>query len=269
MIGFFDSGLGGLTILKDVLTLLPEHDYIYLGDNLRAPYGSKPEELIYEHTREGVRFMFEQGAELVVLACNTASAVALRRLQQEFLPAYFPDKKILGIVIPTIEEARRFSANGHLGLLATEATVASNVYSREISKLNPDLKISSQGCPALVPLIEQGRVAGEEIENEIRACLSRLLKQDREIDTIMLGCTHYALIKELIEKHLPFGIKAISQGRIIAMKLKDYLIRHSEIERRLGRNGGALFLTTAEATEVSRLAGRLFGASLEFKTVQL
>lgn len=267
MIGFFDSGLGGLSILKEVEKVMPEYDYIYLGDNARTPYGSRSDEVIYEFTVAGVKELINRGAELVILACNTSSGVALRRIQQEFLPKYFPDKKVLGIIIPTAEEANNFSGSGHIGILATEATVNSKTYEKEIEKINPDLKIIGQPCPLFVPIIEAGEVGWEGLDLAIKKYTEALLRKDKDIDAVILGCTHYALIQDRIRKQIPGDIKIISQGEIVAKKLKDYIARHPEIEEKLGKAGKKVFLTTEKSERIERLTKMFFNINVSLKLI--
>lgn len=267
MIGFFDSGLGGLTILKEVVKKLPQYSYVYLGDNARTPYGSRSGEVIYRFTCEGVEELFKRGAELVILACNTSSAAALRIIQQEFLPKNYPDKKTLGIIIPTAEEIGKMTRSREIGILATEATVNSGAYLSEINKINPAVKIYQQACPLLVPIIEAGEKDWEGLDLAIKKYLNELFLNSRKIDTIILGCTHYALIKDKIENYLPQGIKIISQGLIIAEKLQDYLKRHPEIEKRLAKKKERIFLTTENSDRIKKLAKLFFGEDLTIEDI--
>jgi len=257
MLGFFDSGLGGLTILKEVVKLLPQYSYIYLGDNARTPYGGRSQEVIYQFTTEGIRELFKRGAELVILACNTSSSV-LRRIQQEFLPRNFPNKRVLGIIIPTAEEAGNFSSSKNIGILATEATVNSLVYPKEINKIYPEIKVYQQACPLLVPIIEVGEIKWEGLDLLIQKYLKELFKKSKKIDTLILACTHYQIIKNKIKKYLPPKIRIISQGKIVAEKLKDYLKRHPEIEKKLSKNKKRIFLTTENSERVVKLAKLYF-----------
>jgi len=268
MIGFFDSGFGGLTILKQVVKSLPEYSYIYLGDNARTPYGSRSQNVIYEFTKEGVTELFNRGAELIILACNTSSSSALRKIQQEFLPESFPNKKTLGIIIPTAEEI----ADGNsriIGILATKATVNSLAYPKEIAKINPKIKIYQQACPLLVPIIEAAETNWEGLDLAIKKYLNKLFQKSRKIDTIILGCTHYAIIENKIKKYLPSDIKIIPQGPIIAEKLKDYLIRHKEIENRLSKTGEKIFLTTENSERIKKLSQIFYGEPIEITAINI
>ena len=269
MIGFFDSGFGGLTVLKEVEKLLPQYSYLYLGDNLRAPYGTRKQKEIFKFTLEGIEFLFAQGAELVIIACNTSSSLALRKIQREVLPRKYPGKKVLGIIIPTAEDAGKFTRTKNIGVLATPATVKYGAYAKEIKKHCPDLKCFQEACPELVPLIEGGKHAHRKLDKTIEKYLEALLKKSKKIDAVILGCTHYALIEDNIRKILPKDIKVISQGKTIAQKLKKYLTRHSEIKKKLDRKSGRLFFTTGEKRNVERLAKVFYGRTIRFKKISL
>jgi glutamate racemase len=263
MLGFFDSGLGGLTILKEVVKLLPRYSYIYLGDNARSPYGSRGQDAIYKFTTEGVAELLNRGAELVILACNTSSSSALRRIQQEWLPEYWKrarpeqSRRVLGIIIPTAEEIGKFTSLQEVGILATEATVNSLAYPREINKFYPQVKVYQQACPLLAPIIEAGEIGWQGLDSAIRKYLDSLFSQNKSIDAVILGCTHYVIIEDKIKRDLPAGIRLVSQGKIVAKKLKDYLSRHPEIESRISKEGKRIFLTTENSERVGKLA-RLF-----------
>ncbi len=267
MIGFFDSGFGGLTIVSEIRKTLPRYSTIYLGDNARTPYGSRSLDVIYRFTLEGVAELFRRGAELIILACNTSSSVALRRIQQEYLPAHQPGKRVLGIVIPTAEEISRASSSKVIGILATQATVASKAYPQEIHKIDAEVEVRQEACPMLVPLIESGDL--EVAEEAARTYVENLLKQDNRIDTVLLGCTHYALIEDVIRKYVPPHVEVISQGAIVANKLADYLKRHPEIDERLDRSAQALFFSTEYSSRIQRLGTQFFGRSIVIETMQL
>ncbi len=269
MIGFFDSGVGGLTILREAIRLLPQYSYMYLSDNSRAPYGSRSTAVIYQFTLDGVQRLFDNGAELIILACNTASSAALRRIQQEFLPKHFPDKRVLGIVIPTVEEIGDLSRSGKVGILATEATVSSLAYVEEVRKLYPDVKVYQQACPLLVPIIESGEVEWEGLDLAIKKYLNELLAKEPGIDTIVLGCTHYAIIENNIKIHLNGKVKLVSQGTIVARKLKDYLARHPEIERRIRKGGERKFFTTETSPRIKHLSRLFYNEPIEIETMRL
>lgn len=283
MIGLFDSGYGGLTILHGILDELPEYSCLYLGDNARAPYGSRSSEEIFEFTKQGVDYLFSHGCALVILACNTASASALRKIQQEVLPAQYPDKKVLGILVPTIEQitgvpwkqtSHSMSALGvaSVGVLATEATVKSNSYADEIHKRNPSIRVFQQACPGLVEAIE----AGEDvyvITTMVSGYVAQLKKQvppnAAPISAILLGCTHYALIADLITKLLPPEVRLYEQPRIVATSLKKYLAAHPEIEQKLDRKKERIFVTTGNSNDVSAQSQKYFGQSIQFKSAAL
>jgi glutamate racemase len=265
VIGFFDSGFGGLSVVREIRRQLPEYSFIYLGDNARTPYGGLPRDTIYQYTLEGVVDLFERGASLVVLACNTSSSVALRRIQQEYLPVHFPERRVLGIVIPTAEEVSRRSVTKVIGVLATEVTVASDAYTQEIFKIDESVKVLQQACPLLVPLIESGEL--HKAEEAARPYIGQLLEKDSRIDTILLGCTHYALIADSIRSIVPAEIRVVSQGAIVAEKLADYLVRHPEFGTTLDRSGEAAFLTTAYSGRIQNLATQFFGSPIEMRTI--
>lgn len=262
-IGVFDSGYGGLTILSSLVRQLPQHDFIYLGDNARAPYGPRSFETVYAYTREAVRWFFDQGCPLVILACNTASAKALRNIQQHDLPVWAPDRRVLGVIRPTVEVIGSFTKTGHVGILATDGTVRSESYLLEISKFYPDVKVWQQACPLWVPLIETGEYLDPASDPFIRKYLDALLRQSPQIDTILLACTHYPLLSDRIRQCLPAHIQVIEQGDIVASSLHDYLRRHSSMKTRISRASGALgsrrFFTTDRADVFDREAGRFFG----------
>ena len=258
MLGFFDSGFGGLTILKEVVKILPKYSYIYLGDNARMPYGSRSQEEIYKFTVEGVEELFKRGAKLVILACNTSSSSALKIIQREFLPKNYPDKRVLGVIIPTAEEIGKFTSSREVGILATEATVNSLAYLREINKFYPEIKVYQQACPLLVPIIEAGEIKQKNLNLAIEQYLNQLFQKSRKIDTIILGCTHYAIIENKIKSYLSKSVKILSQGKIVADKLKNYLERHSEIENKLSKTGEKIFLTTKNSERVKKLAKLFF-----------
>ncbi|MDP3015335.1 MAG: glutamate racemase [bacterium] len=269
MIGFFDSGLGGLTILKEVVKILPEYSYIYLGDNARTPYGSRSQEIIYKFTVEGVEELFRRDAELVVLACNTSSSAALRKIQREFLQKHYSEKRVLGIIIPTAEEIGRFTNTREIGVLATEATVNSLTYQKEINKFFPEIKVYQQACPLLVPIIEAGEIEQKNLDLAIEKYLNQLFSKSRKIDTIILGCTHYAIIEDKIKKYLSLGIKVISQGPIIAEKLRNYLARHPEIENKLSKTGKRIFLTTEDSERVKNLSQIFYGEQIAITIINI
>lgn len=269
MLGFFDSGLGGLTILKEVIKLMPDYSYVYLGDNARTPYGSHSQEVIYKFTSQGVARLFDEGAKLVILACNTSSSVALRRLQNEFLPEHYPDRKILGVIIPTAEEAVKMTSSKEIGILATEATVQSFVYPREITKLYAEIKVHQQSCPLLVPIIEAGELEWEGLNLITKKYVNQLFERSETIDTLILGCTHYGLISDIIKKYIPDSVQILNQGTIVAEKLKNYLERHSEISGQLGKNSKRDFLSTEDSWRVKDLFQKFYGEKINPRKVSL
>jgi len=268
MIGFFDSGFGGLTILRRVVDLLPEYDYCYLGDNARVPYGNRSQRIVFEFTREAVDFLFRQGCFLIIIACNTASAKALRRIQQEYLPYTYPDRRVLGVIRPSVEEVVELGCR-RLGILATEGVVASEAYITEIRKLCSSVEIYQEPCPLLVPLVEAGEQDSEAADLIISKYLQRLFAQNKEIDTILLACTHYPILRKHFERLLPPQITILEQGPIVAKKLKDYLHRHPEIEQKLTKNQTRIFLTTDASSRFDRLALTFFGEAITSHLVSL
>ncbi len=243
-IGVFDSGYGGLTILKEFLRYLPEYDYIYLGDNARAPYGTRSFETVYQYTLQAVKKLFELGSQLVILACNTASAKALRTIQQKDLPRLDPQRRVLGVIRPSAEVIGRYTSTGKVGVFATPGTVGSRSYELEINKLYPDVEVFQQACPMWVPLVENDEHLDDGADYFVHKYIDSLLAQEEEIDTVILACTHYPLLLPKIKKFLPAGIKVISQGPIVAQSLKDYLTRHPQMDSKLSRLGKRIFLTT-------------------------
>ena len=253
-IGVFDSGYGGLTILAEMQARLPQYDFLYLGDNARAPYGSRSFDVVYEFTLEAVKYLFSQGCELVILACNTASAKALRNIQQKDLPGLAPHKRVLGVIRPSAEIVDEMTGNGHVGILATEGTVKSLSYEIEIRKFSPETTVVQHACPMWVPLIENNRHESEAGRMFIREDVERLLAKDPLIDTIVLACTHYPILKSYLESIVPPTVKIVAQGPIIAEKLTDYLLRHPELEQRCSKNGQLEFLTTENSLDFDRKA---------------
>lgn len=256
-IGVFDSGYGGLTILKEIRARLPQYDYIYLGDNARSPYGSRSFDIVYDFTLEAVKTLFARGCQLVILACNTASAKALRSIQQIDLPGMDPTRRVLGVIRPTIEILPRLTKTGHIGLLATRGTVASHSYALEMEKIAPKMKITELACPMWVPLVECNEAQSEGADYFVKKYISQLIEADPLIDTIVLGCTHYPILMPKILKYAPHGVHVLAQGARVAESLEDYLHRHPEIEKRIMRNGTIEYLTT-ESTEKFNTLASLF-----------
>jgi len=268
-IGVFDSGYGGLTILKELVNALPQYDYLYLGDNARAPYGTRSFETVYQYTLEAVEWFFEQGCELVILACNTASAKALRTIQQKDLSSHGPSKRVLGVIRPTAEVIGRFSESGQLGVLATKGTVISESYILEIAHFFPEMSVFQQACPMWVPLIENGEHEGAGADYFVKDSLDQLLKQSPAIDTILLACTHYPLLIPKISAMLPNNIQLIAQGEIVAQSLVHYLERHPAMAEKCSKNGQIRFCTTDSAADFDEKGAIFFGKSLKSEHILL
>lgn len=262
-IGVFDSGYGGLTVLKEIVSKLPQYDYIYLGDNARSPYGNRSFETVYHYTLQCVEWFFQQKCSLVILACNTASAKALRTIQQNDLPKIALGKRVLGVIRPTTEIIGRFSETGSVGILATIGTVASQSYPVEIAKFFPELRVYQEACPMWVPLIENGECDSQGADYFVKKNLHSLFEKGDKIDVVLLACTHYPLLKKKIEEHLPVAVKLLSQGSIVADSLSDYLIRHSEIEKLCSKNGNRVFYTTDATEDFDNHATTFFGEAIQ------
>ncbi|MFM7839365.1 MAG: glutamate racemase [Chitinophagaceae bacterium] len=261
-IGIFDSGYGGLTILQEVVKRLPQYDYLYLGDNARAPYGNRSFETVYQYTLQCVQWFLSQQCPLIILACNTASAKALRTIQQRDLPLLDPGKKVLGIIRPTTEVIGSYTRTGSVGILATSGTVTSGSYPLEIAKFFPALKVYQQACPLWVPLIENNQQNTPGATYFFQNCIQQLLQQSPQMDTILLACTHYPLIRQQIRALVPSEIKLLEQGPIIAQSLADYLDRHVEISRQLTTTGARTFYTTDSTLDFDRQAKAFYGEEL-------
>lgn len=256
-IGVFDSGYGGLTILEQVRRGLPQYDYLYLGDNARAPYGTRSFEIVYEFTKQAVLHLFDQGCSLVILACNTASAKALRSIQQNDLPRIAPDRRVLGVIRPTVEALAELTRTGHIGVLATPGTIQSRSYEMEIKKMYLGYEVYGQACPMWVPLVENNEAQGPGADYFVKKYIDELLAQSPAIDTVVLGCTHYPLLLDKIRRYLPPSVSVVVQGPLVTDRLADYLHRHSEIETRCSKGGHCRYLTT-EATGKFSEAATLF-----------
>lgn len=272
MIGVFDSGLGGLTILKEIRSLLPEYDYMYLGDNARAPYGTRSFEVVYQYTLEAVNFLFSQGCPIVILACNTASAKALRTIQQNDLPKQWEKdgstlRRVLGIIRPTAEQISGFSYTNHIGILATQGTVVSDSYPIEIHKQNPQTVVVQQACPMWVPLVENNEHNSEGADYFVDKYIREIFMKDPQIDTLLLGCTHYPLmqrkIEEAVRRYAAHPVRVVPQGSIIAGSLADYLRRHADLEQLCSRGGSLRCLTTESAERFSRHATIFLGTPID------
>ena len=261
-IGVFDSGYGGLTVLRSLVDRLPQYEYLYLGDNARAPYGNRSFDTIYAYTLQAVNWFFEQGCPLVILACNTSSAKALRTIQQQDLPRLAPDNRVLGVIRPTAEVMGHHTDSGHVGILATPGTVQSESYVLEMAKFFPEVKVHQQACPLWVPLIEQGEHAGPGADYFIRKDLDALLAQSADTDLILLACTHYPLLEPKIRQYLPADKKVLTQGTIVAGSLAEYLVRHPDMESRLSRSGTVRFFTTDDPASFDRQGALFFGSAV-------
>ncbi len=264
-IGVFDSGYGGLTVLKELKKALPTNNFIYLGDNARAPYGTKSYEEVYANTLQAVKWFFKQGCSLVILACNTASAKALRSIQQRDLPQMGSNKRVLGVIRPTAEVIGEYSSSQHIGILGTPGTINSNSYVLEIKKFFPQLQVVQQACTQWVQLIEDHTKDEEVVAANVKLELQNVLEKDDALDTILLACTHYPLLLPMIRKHLPHHIKIISQGEIIAHKLVDYLERHKDIKTKLALNGSVDFYTTGNVDDFEKHASLFYEQPVKAK----
>ncbi|HLY71433.1 MAG TPA: glutamate racemase [Puia sp.] len=268
-IGVFDSGYGGLTILKDLENTLPGYDFVYLGDNARAPYGTRSFESVYRYTLESVKWFFDNGSPLVVLACNTASAKALRTIQQHDLPKMNRHNRVLGVIRPTTEVIGNFTKTNNIGILATTGTVQSNSYKIEIEKFFPGLHVFQQACPMWVPLIENNEHHGAGADYFVRQGIDKLLAQSDNIDTILLGCTHYPLLIDKIRQHVLPEVQVVSQGKIVSGSLADYLQRHPEMDERCSKNGEIIFYTTDSAEDFNDHAAIFYGKPVRSKHLAL
>ncbi|MDR3653882.1 MAG: glutamate racemase [Paludibacter sp.] len=268
-IGIFDSGYGGLTILEKIRAELSEYDYIYLGDNARTPYGTRSFDVVYKYTLECVEKMFEMGCQLVVLACNTASAKALRTIQQHDLPKIDPNRRVLGVIRPTVEAVGAMTKSNHIGLLATTGTVQSNSYPLEIHKIHEDIIVTSEACPMWVPLIENNEHLSDGADYFVKKNVEHLLAADSQIDTIMLGCTHYPLLEKKIKSLLPEGIRVVSQGEIVAKSLADYLKRHPEMEKRCTKNASIRYFSTESVEKFSSSASVFLNEEIQAEHIDL
>lgn len=268
-IGIFDSGYGGLTIMHGIRQLLPEYDYIYLGDNARAPYGSRSFDVVYQFTRQAVIKLFELGCHLVILGCNTASAKALRSIQQRDLPELDPARRVLGVIRPTTEIIGSLTRSGHIGLLATEGTVKSHSYDLEIERLHPGLKISSVACPLWVPIIENNEADSPGADYFVKKRLDHLMRLDPEIDTVILGCTHYPILMPKILKHIQPGVRIVPQSEYVAESLKSYLERHPEMDDKCTKQGRAQYFTTENPDKFKENARIFLPSTINVRHIDL
>ena len=268
-IGVFDSGYGGLTILRQIRQMLPQYDYIYLGDNARAPYGSHSFDIIYRYTLQAVQALFEQGCQLVILACNTASAKALRTIQQVDLPKLDPSRRVLGVIRPTVEAVGPLSHSRHIGLLATQGTVNSGSYTLELHKLWPDITVTGLACPMWVPLVENFEFDSPGADYFVKKRIEGILRLDPKIDTLILGCTHYPLLMNKILKYTPPGVRIVPQGEYVAASLQQYLERHDELRQKLSQGGTCKFLTTESTEKFNQSAAMFMHQNVQSEQIEL
>ncbi len=266
-IGVFDSGYGGLTILHGIRQLLPQYDYLYLGDNARAPYGPRSFDVVYEFTRQAVHYLFERGCQLVILGCNTASAKALRSIQQIDLPKWDVDRRVLGVIRPTAEVIGQLTTSRHVGVLATEGTIKSQSYNMEINKLHPDIKVSGVACPFWVPLVEYNEADSPGADYFVKKRIDQLMRLDPEIDAIILGCTHYPLLMPKILKYIHPGVRIVAQGEYVAEALDNYLQRHTKFEQLCSKGGSVHYLTTENPDTFSEHAQIFLHEHIEVEKV--
>ncbi len=268
-IGVFDSGYGGLTILRQIRQMLPQYDYIYLGDNARAPYGSHSFDIIYRYTLQAVQALFEQGCQLVILACNTASAKALRTIQQIDLPKLDPSRRVLGVIRPTVEAVGPLSHSRHIGLLATQGTVNSGSYTLELHKLWPDITVTGLACPMWVPLVENFEFDSPGADYFVKKRIEGILRLDPKIDTLILGCTHYPLLMNKILKYTPPGVRIVPQGEYVAASLQQYLERHDELRQKLSQGGTCKYLTTESTEKFNQSAAMFMHQNVQSEQIEL
>jgi len=268
-IGIFDSGYGGLTILNEIRTQLPEYDYIYLGDNARTPYGTRSFDVVYEYTLQCVKKLFDMGCHLIILACNTASAKALRTIQQNDLQNIDPNRRVLGVIRPTVEVIGGLTKTRHVGLLGTVGTIQSESYTMEINKIFPDISIVGEPCPLWVPLIENNEHTNEGADYFVKKNIDTLLSKDDKIDSIILGCTHYPLLMDKIRKYTPAHISIVSQGQYVAASLVDYLKRHPEMDAKCTRKGQVQYFTTESADKFTASASIFLQTQIKARRLSL
>lgn len=268
-VGVFDSGYGGLTILRQIRQLMPQYDYVYLGDNARAPYGTRSFELVYEFTLQAVRHLFAMGCPLVILGCNTASAKALRTIQQRDLPLMDASRRVLGVIRPTAESVGMLTKTRHVGVVATPGTIKSHTYELEIAKLFPDIVVTGEACPMWVPLVENYEYDGPGADYFVKKSLDNLMSRDPQIDCLILGCTHYPLLLDKIRKYIPAGVRVMPQGDYVASSLECYLERHTEMKQRLSEGGRVVYQTTEQADVFQASASIFMGQEVEAQRVLL
>lgn len=268
-IGVFDSGYGGLTVYDKIRERLPQYDYIYMGDNARSPYGPRSFEIVYEFTRQAVMRLFAEGCRLVILACNTASAKALRTIQQQDLPVWDNERRVLGVIRPTVEQMDKMSNSKHIGVLGTAGTISSSSYTLEIEKMFPHISVVGEACPMWVPLVENAEFDSPGADYFVKKHIDHIMQTDPLIDTLILGCTHYPLLIKKIRKYVPAGVKLVSQGEYVAESLADYLVRHPEMSSRLTTGGSRRFLTTESVEKFSDAASLFLGYNVNAEKIEL
>jgi len=266
MLGIFDSGLGGLTITKEIFKYLPEYQVVYFGDTARTPYGNRSQELIYQFTQQAVDFLFKKGAELIIIACATASSEALRKIQQEFLPKKYPNKKVLGIIRPLAEKAVKTTKNNKIGIVGTRGTINSQAFVKEIKKINPKIEIYQKACPLLVPLIEEGWLKKPETKMILKKCLIPL--KMRQIDTLILGCTHYPILFNEFKRKAGKRCQVLNTGEVVARSLADYLKRHPETEKKLKKGDKHQFFVSDITSHFSEIASRWLGRKVKLELIK-
>lgn len=268
-IGIFDSGYGGLTVFGDIRKRMPAYDYIYLGDNARAPYGTRSFEVVYRFTRQAVSKLFEEGCQLVILACNTASAKALRTIQQQDLPGWDPDRRVLGVIRPTVEEVDHVSCSKHIGVLGTTGTITSQSYTLEIEKMFPHITVTGEACPMWVPLVENNECSSPGADYFVQQHIDHILTADPAIDTLILGCTHYPLLLDKIRRYTPEGVSVLAQGEYVAASLENYLQRHPDMDARLTKQGHTRFLTTESAAKFTEAASIFLQDTIDVEQIRI
>lgn len=270
-IGVFDSGYGGLTVLKEIRNKMPGYDFLYLGDNARTPYGTRSFNVVYQYTLQAVKYLFAQNCPMVIIACNTASAKALRNIQQLDLPTIAPDRRVLGVIRPSVEKVAEITSNGHVGVLGTVGTVVSKSYPIELEKWSEGkVKFTVQeACPMWVPLVENNEIENEGADYFVKMNITNILRKDEQLDTLILGCTHYPLLLNVIRKYVPEGIRILEQGAIVAEKLTGYLNRHPEIDSKLSKSGKIEFQTTESSDTFEKRAALFLGKEVIAKTIHL
>lgn len=270
-IGVFDSGYGGLTVLKEMVKAMPDYDFLYLGDNARTPYGTRSFNVVYEYSLQAVKYLFKQHCPLIIFACNTASAKALRNIQQLDLPSIAPDRRVLGVIRPSVEKAAEVTENGRVGVLGTVGTIVSDSYPIELKKWSGQRVISTvqEACPMWVPIVENNEIDSEGAEFFIKRNIENIFQKDKDLDTLILGCTHYPLLLTIINKYIPEHVEILDQGQIVSEKLIEYLKKHSKLEKRISRNANIVFQTTESAETFEEKAALFMGQEVKAETIHL